>query len=63
VAQCKGPIPVAARSAAARLWELWLPIPLETWMFPLVNVMCCTSTGHGDEPIPRPESPTGCDQI
>jgi len=54
---------VAARSAAARLWELRLLIPLETWMFSLVNSMCCTSTGHGDEPIPRPESPTGCDQV
>ena len=37
---CKLPVPVAVRSAAARLLRLWVRIPPGAWMFVLI-VVCC----------------------
>jgi hypothetical protein len=46
------PIPVAARSTAARLLRSWVRIPPGAWMF-----VCCVLSGRGlcDELITRPE--------
>jgi hypothetical protein len=49
------PVPVAARSNAARLLRLWVRIPLEALMF--VCCECCMLSGRGlcDGLITRPE--------
>ena len=49
------PVPVAARSAVARLLRLWVRIPPEAWIF--VCCDCCVLSGKGlcDELITRPE--------
>jgi len=51
------PIPVAARSKAARLLRSWVRIPPGAWMF--VCFECCVLSGRGlcDELITRPEDP------
>ena len=48
-------VPVAARSAAARLLRLWVPIPPGTWMS--VYCECCVLSGRGlcEGSITRPE--------
>jgi hypothetical protein len=47
------PVPVAARSAAARLLGFWVRIPKEAWMS--VYSECCMLSGRGlcDELITR----------
>jgi len=49
------PVPVAARSAAARLLRSWVRIPPVAWKF--VYCECCVLSGRGlcDELIIRPE--------
>ena len=49
------PVPVAARSSAARLLRLWVRIPPGTWTSVLCD--CCVLSGRGlcDELITRPE--------
>ena len=49
------PVPVAARSAAARLVRSWVRIPSGAWMFVLCE--CCVLSGRGlcDELITRPD--------
>ena len=49
------PVPVAARSAAARLLRSWVRIPPGAWMF--VCCECCVLSGSGlcDDLITRPE--------
>jgi hypothetical protein len=49
------PVPVAARSKAARLLRSWLRMPPGAWMF--VCCVCCVLSGGGlcDKLITRPE--------
>jgi hypothetical protein len=51
----KVPVPVAARSAAARLLRFWVRIPPGAWMF--VCCECCVLSGRGlcDRLITRQE--------
>ena len=51
----QSPVPVAARSAAARLLGLWVRIPPGAWM--LLCFECCVLSGRGlcDKLITRPE--------
>jgi len=49
------PVPVAARSAAARLLRSWVRIPPGSWMFVCCECRVLSGRGLCDELITRPE--------